>query len=255
MVSVIGGADSFFSPFSLFSLNGVTFKNIIRYPDIKIPTGGLTTFICGESGCGKSTLLKLLNGVASPSAGEIFYNSESILTYDPVMLRREVLLCGQSAYLFDGSIADNFKQYYSYRNISAPTADEISKYLSICSADFLHTAECNTMSGGERQRVFTAICISLQPKVLLLDEPTSALDDATAYEMLTNIKSFCQNQEIALIVVSHSKAIVEKFADNIITLEPISQTLLESTSLESILPTSSISSVSRIVSKGGDQHE
>jgi len=203
---------------SLFSLRGVCFKDIIYYPDIEIPEN-LATFICGESGCGKSTLLKLLSGVASPSAGEITYNTSSILKYDPVMLRREVLLCGQSAYLFDGSITDNFAQYYSYRDLQAPTTTEMRKFLNICSANFLHTAECNTMSGGERQRIFTAICLSLQPKVLLMDEPTSALDDSTANSVLTNIKSFCRHQNITLIVVSHSKAIVEAFADNTITLE------------------------------------
>jgi putative ABC transport system ATP-binding protein len=203
---------------SIFSLKRVNFKNIICYPGIEI-SKNIATFICGESGCGKSTLLKLLCGVVSPNAGEIIYNSESILNYEPVMLRREVLLCGQSAYLFDGSIADNFAMYYSYRDLPLIDECEMKKFLGICAAEFSHTMECNTMSGGERQRVFTAICLSLKPQVLLLDEPTSALDDATANTMLANIKTFCAEQGITLIVVSHSKSIVDAFADKIIKLE------------------------------------
>ena len=84
---------------SLFLLKNVRFKGIIHYPDIEI-LKNCTTFICGESGCGKSTLLKLLNGVVSEDSGEILYANKRIVDYDPVALRREVLLCGQSVFFF-----------------------------------------------------------------------------------------------------------------------------------------------------------
>ena len=56
------------------------------------------------------------------------------------------------------------------------------------------------------------------PKVLLLDEPTSALDDNNAFNLMTNIKEFCRENDISLIVVSHNKALAEKFGDEIINL-------------------------------------
>jgi putative ABC transport system ATP-binding protein len=202
---------------SLFSLKDVTFKGIIRYPDIEIPKS-LATFICGESGSGKSTLLKLLCGIASPESGEIFYNGKPIKDYDPIMLRREVLLCGQSAFLFDGTVEENFAQYYKYRDLPSLDQGHVKKYLKICAADFPLNALCDTMSGGERQRVFIAICLSLYPKVLLLDEPTSALDDATANAVLTNIKTFCRENDITPVVISHSKSLVQSYADYTITL-------------------------------------
>ena len=170
---------------ALFSLRNVSFKDIISYPDIEIP-GGLATFICGESGSGKSTLLKLLNGVISADSGEILYSGKRVEDYDQVELRREVLLCGQAVYLFDGSVQDNFEQYHKYRD-SAILPEAMQAYLKICAADFPLNTPCVTMSGGERQRVFTAICLSFRPRVILLDEPTSALDDATAYTMMTNL--------------------------------------------------------------------
>ena len=200
---------------SLFSIKNVVFKNIIHYPDIEIPQNS-ATFICGESGCGKSTLLKLLNDVISPDSGQIMYNGKSVQDYEPAMLRREVLLCGQSPFLFDGSIEENFNQYYSYRELQP--IGEIQSFLKICSIDFPLDANCTSMSGGERQRVFTAICLSLRPKVLMLDEPTSALDDATANAVLTNVKQFCKENGITLIIVSHSQALVQAYADNVITL-------------------------------------
>ena len=112
---------------SLFLLRNVNFKNIIYYPDIEIPKGS-ATFICGESGCGKSTLLKLLSGIASADDGEILYADKRITEYNPVMLRRDVLLCGQSAFLFDGSVQDNFAEYYKYRDLPPPDPEEINRF-------------------------------------------------------------------------------------------------------------------------------
>jgi putative ABC transport system ATP-binding protein len=193
------------------------FKDIIRYSDMDIAEGE-AVFVCGESGSGKSTLLKLLNGAASADSGEILYAGKSVDEYDPVMLRREVLLCGQSVYLFDGSVEDNFTEYYKYRDLPPVSRDEAHTYLKICAADFPLDAPCSTMSGGERQRVFTSICLSFRPKVLLLDEPTSALDDTTANMMMANIKVFCKENNMTLIVVSHNQALSESFADCTITL-------------------------------------
>ncbi|MCL2690410.1 MAG: ABC transporter ATP-binding protein [Chitinispirillia bacterium] len=201
----------------LFSLKNVWFKDIIRYPDIEIPQGGVT-FICGESGCGKSTLLKLLNNVASYVCGEILYAGKLIEDYEPVALRREVLFCGQTTFLFSSAIRENFSEFYKYRDLSSISDDEINKYLKICAANFSLDAPCATMSGGERHRVFTSICLSLRPKVLLLDEPTSALDSTTSNTVMSNIKIFCKENNITLIVVSHNMALAQTYADNVITL-------------------------------------
>jgi putative ABC transport system ATP-binding protein len=203
---------------TLFSLKNVSFKDIIHYPALEI-TENRATFICGESGCGKSTLLKLLNGIISADSGEILYCNKPLDEYDPVSLRREVLLCGQAAFLFDGSIKQNFAQYCKYRDLPSPVPQEMQQYLKICAAEFPLDADCLTMSGGERQRIFTAVCLSLRPKVLLLDEPTAALDDLTANTVIANIKAFCRQSGITLIIVSHNKALAEMYADCTIILE------------------------------------
>lgn len=176
------------------------------------------TFICGESGYGKSTLLKLLNGVATPDFGEILYNGKPVNDYDPILLRREVLLCGQAAFLFDDSIEENFAQYYSYRDLPAIPPEQMHTFLKICAIDLPLDTPCTTMSGGERHRVFTAIHLSLQPKILLLDEPTGALDELTANTVLANIKTFCRENNITPIIVSHNQALIQSYADNTITL-------------------------------------
>jgi len=201
----------------LFSLKNIWFRDIVHYPDIEIPQGGVT-FICGESGCGKSTLLKLLNNAASSASGEILYAGKRIEDYEPVALRREVLLCGQTTFLFGSTVRENFIEFYKYRDLSPVSDDEINKYLKICAANFPLDASCATMSGGERHRVFTSICLSLHPKVLLLDEPTGALDDVTSDTVMSNLKTFCHKSNITLIIVSHNTALAQKYSDYVIKL-------------------------------------
>ena len=202
---------------ALFLLEHVNFAGIIHYPQMEIPAGK-TTFICGESGCGKSTMLKLLNGILSSAEGEILYEGKEINSYDALELRRRVLLVSQAVFLFDKTIQENFDAYYGYRELEPIGGDAINGYLRICAVDFPPDAQCGSMSGGEKQRIFIAICLSLRPEVLMLDEPTSALDDQNAHAVLTNIKGFCAENHMSLLVVSHNNALAQTFADYTIQL-------------------------------------
>lgn len=202
----------------IISASQVVFQSMIRYPNIKIAKGK-TTFIHGPSGCGKSTLLKLINGTTSPDSGEIFYKGNNIENIDTIDLRREILLVAQSVFLFTGTIEENFKKYYEYRDRDLPTKETMEKFLKICSAEFPLETRCETMSGGERQRVYIAIFLSFMPDVLMLDEPTSALDNTSSDIMMSNIKNFTNDNEMTTVVVSHYLPLAEKYGDNIIALE------------------------------------
>ena len=202
----------------IISVNQAVFQSMIRYPDIKIAKGK-TTFIHGPSGCGKSTLLKLINGTTSPDSGEIFYKGNNIENIDTIDLRREILLVAQSVFLFTGTIEENFKKYYEYRDRDLPTKETMEKFLKICSAEFSLETRCETMSGGERQRVYISLFVSFMPDVLMLDEPTSALDNTSSDIMMSNIKNFSKDNEMTTIVVSHYLTRAEKYGDDIIVLE------------------------------------
>jgi putative ABC transport system ATP-binding protein len=203
----------------LLSLKQVQYKNILRYPDITIREGGVIA-VTGKSGSGKSTLLKLFNGTISPTEGTAAYKDKNLAEYDPLSLRREVLLVSQNAYLFDGmSVYENFRQFYDYLQLETPSRKSIQDALTLCAADKLGLdADTTVFSGGERQRVFLAINISLPSKVIMLDEPTSALDWATADTVMANIKESCRQSGRTLVLVSHDSTIVDKFADEVICL-------------------------------------
>ena len=202
----------------LFKLENVSCEQIITYPNLEIKEK-IITFITGESGAGKSTLLKLLNGVLTPTEGAVYYVDKNVLDIDPIELRRQVLLISQSAVLFDEeSIKENFRVFFNYRDQAAPSDDEIKGFLRMCSIDLPLESRVYDTSGGEKQRIFIAIHLALGFDVLMMDEPTSSLDEKNAHALLTNIKAYCKENDKSLVIISHDKEIVEKFADYTITL-------------------------------------
>jgi len=161
----------------------------------------------------------LFNGTLSPSDGSIFYNDNDISQMDTITLRKEVLLISQSVYLFDDSIEENFKEFYRYRDMAAPSQEVMKEFLELCCIPFPLDKDCTTMSGGEKQRVYIAIYLSFLPNVIMLDEPTSALDKENSNDVIENVITFAKDKGITVIIVSHDPKITEKFAEEVITIE------------------------------------
>jgi putative ABC transport system ATP-binding protein len=197
----------------LFQARKLIYKDNLVYDDVKVERGKIN-FIVGESGSGKSTFLKLLNNSISAVSGELFYNGKAIEEYDPIKLRQVVSLISQEPYLFDESIIDNFKSFYSLRQAPLPDMEYIKYITELCCVNVPLEQNGSTLSGGERQRVYTSIFLSFCPEVILLDEPTSALDEKTSLKIMKNIKDFCKEKAIEMVVVSHDKAIVDAFSEN-----------------------------------------
>lgn len=202
----------------LFEVKNLCYKNMITYGHFTIQKDKIT-FITGQSGAGKSTLLKLFNGVLTPSSGEIFYKGKNIDDIDTIQLRKSISLISQEVFLFDASIAENFKLFYEYRELPPLSNEKITEFLSLCCIPFPLDKDCTTMSGGERQRVYIAIFLSFLPEVIMLDEPTSALDQKISCNVMENIFSFCKNNSISVIAVSHDRELTEKFAEDQIVIE------------------------------------
>lgn len=192
-------------------------KFIKEYDDFSIDKNEVV-FVVGKSGSGKTTLLKLINNTLQMKSGRIFYKDENILNIKPVELRRNIIMTSQENFLFDMTIRENFHEFYKLRDLEELTDEEIAKFLKITNFDVDVNLDVEKLSGGEKQRVFLAIALSLNPEVLLLDEPTSALDNKTAFDMMKNIVDYCKHNDITLVVVSHARQLVDEFADKIIDL-------------------------------------
>lgn len=187
--------------------------NGIHYPDM-ITEENKITFLTGPSGCGKSTLFRILNGTLDPEEGSVLYLGQDVRELDPLTHRREVSLVSQSVFLFPGTIRENFRQFYQFRELPEPDTEKIHFFLSLCCLVADPDTDCTTFSGGEKQRVYLAVFLSLRPRVLLLDEPTSALDTTTSRLLLKNLAEYSKKEGISLLMISHDPGLADVYAES-----------------------------------------
>jgi len=196
----------------------LSFQNFLSYPDLEVCEGEFIA-VAGASGAGKSTLFKLMNYTQTPTQGTIYYRGMPTHEMDTVELRRKILLVSQSTFLFDGTISANFDRFCEFRQKSHLTEAEKKQFLQLAQVPFGLDEICQTMSGGERQRVYIAICLSFQPDILLLDEPTSALDQTTGSRLFHAIRDYAQHQGMTVLVISHDRSLLDGVADRTILIE------------------------------------
>ncbi len=75
------------------------------------------------------------------------------------------------------------------------------------------------LSGGERQRVLIACAIAHAPRLLIADEPTSALDASLRREIIDLLTGICREKQMAMLLVSHDLASIERDADRLLLLK------------------------------------
>ena len=202
----------------MFELNDLKYKDILEIDNLEIYQGEITCIV-GRSGGGKSTFLKLLNNMISVKKGNIRFKGENIEEYNPIKLRREILMLPQNPVIFSGTIRDNFTITLQYNDLELQNDqryNELLKKVGLSNQNLDSSAE--KLSGGEKQRLALARILLLDPNTLLLDEPSSALDEETEELIIDMVVNFINEKNGTLVMVTHSKEIAKRYADRIITI-------------------------------------
>lgn len=171
---------------------------------------GKTTAVVGPSGVGKSVLLKLIMGIFTPDAGEIWIGGENITAArtegERNRIRRQLGVLFQSAALFDSLTI--------YDNIAFPLLERLRFGASKAHEKVLAIAESLSLGAylknypeqvsiGIRKRVGMARALITEPKVLLVDEPNTGLDPLDGQEVYDLINA-CKNRwGFTGLVISH----------------------------------------------------
>lgn len=201
----------------MFKLRRVKYKDILAIDQLDIRSE-VVTCIIGESGSGKTTLLRLLNHLISCDAGEIEVAQKSISDWDPVALRRKVVMLSQTPAIFPGTVKNNLLIGRKFSE-KPPLPDALlTDALKRVHLDMALDADSRDLSGGEKQRLALARVLLMEPQILLLDEPSSALDEDTTQFVMREIVHYVKTQQKTLIMVTHSKSVVQDFADDIIEI-------------------------------------
>jgi osmoprotectant transport system ATP-binding protein len=168
---------------------------------------GTTTALLGRSGSGKTTLLRMVNGLVTPTVGEVRVGGKATADYDLVALRRSIGYVIQETGLFPHMTVE--RNAGMALELAGRSADEktarVRQVLELAGLDFEEFRRRYPwqLSGGQRQRVGLARALATDPQVLLMDEPFGALDPLTRAEMQTMLLGLMERVKKTVVLVTH----------------------------------------------------
>ena len=200
--------------------------------------------IVGVNGAGKTTLLKILTGEEHADSGNVILAKDAKLGYlrqinnvdstlsiiDELytviehilnMEKRMLEMQEQMQHLSGEALEELYSSYtaltHSYELMDGYAAKSkvigILKGLGFDENDF--DRKINTLSGGQKTRVFLAKLLLEEPDIILLDEPTNHLD----LRSIEWLESYLLNYKGAVIIVSHDRYFLDKIVSKVIDIE------------------------------------
>ena len=180
--------------------------------------------IIGRTGSGKSTLIQHLNGLLKPTSGQVFFDGTDI--WESKERTRQVrcqvgLVFQYPEYqLFEETVYQDIA--FGPKNMGLD-ADEVDRRVKqsarfVGLEDGVLEKSPFDLSGGQKRRVAIAGVIAMEPRVLVLDEPTAGLDPAGSARILENIRTYHEEKNACVILVSHSMEEVAREAQRLVVI-------------------------------------
>ncbi len=181
-----------------------------------------TTVLVGSSGSGKTTLLRMINRMVDPTSGTIEIDGDSVLTKDPVHLRRSIGYVMQNSGLLPHfTVIDNVA--------TVPVLNGVPKKTARAQAlDLLDTVGLDRelahrypsqLSGGQQQRVGVARGLAANPNILLMDEPFGAVDPIVRAELQQEMIRLQRDLDKTVVFVTHDIDEAFLLGDQVVILE------------------------------------
>jgi sn-glycerol 3-phosphate transport system ATP-binding protein len=179
---------------------------------------GTLAVLLGPSGCGKSTTLRLIAGLESVTAGQIFIAGQDVTTLPPV--RRNIAMVFQSYALFPHlTVAENIVFGLKVRRVpKEERATRLLRVAELLGLDQLLERKPSQLSGGQQQRVALGRAIIAEKPVCLMDEPLSNLDAQLRGEMRREIRALQQKLGMTMVYVTHDQTEAMTMADQVVLL-------------------------------------
>ncbi len=201
---------------------------IIKGIDVVLKRGEIMGLI-GESGAGKSTLGLAAMGFAKPGCkifeGSIVFDGIDLMKATENEKRKlrgsRIAYVAQSAAasfnpshkLIDQTVESTVR--HGIKSVTEAKADARKLYrdLQLPNPDNIGERYPHQVSGGQLQRVMTAMAMSPRPDLIIFDEPTTALDVTTQVEVLAAMREIVEHYHTAAIYITHDLAVVAQMAD------------------------------------------
>ena len=201
-------------------------ESLIRAVDgvsISIEPGEFVALL-GQSGSGKSTLLNLIAGLDRPTSGSVVVHGKDLAKMSSEELaryrRNDVGMVFQAFHLIPSmTITENVELPMRFAEVDrAERAQRSRESLERVGLGNRLEHRPSQLSGGEQQRVSLARALANRPSLLLADEPTGNLDTRTGEDILNLIRDVSLSLGMTVVMVTHERALAERFAQRFIFL-------------------------------------
>ncbi len=189
--------------------------------------------IIGPNGAGKSTLLNCLIGKLIPDTGSVMFAGESVLGRSAHEINQMgISRVFQTPEIFgDLTVMENMmipifakrdgafelaaiKSFMSQKDI-VEKAEEMLVDMNMADKRHMHAA---AMSRGDKRRLEIGMCLSQEPRLLLLDEPTAGMARADTNNTIDLLKQIKAERDITIAIIEHDMHVVFSLADRITVL-------------------------------------
>jgi ABC-2 type transport system ATP-binding protein len=178
--------------------------------NLSIPQGSCFGLL-GPNGAGKTTTVEMMEGIITPSSGDILYKGKPLGR----RFREEAGIMFQSTALQDYiTVQEVLNLFQNLYTNSVPQADIIQQ----CALGEFLDRNPRKLSGGQRQRLLLAISLINDPQVLFLDEPTTGLDPQSRrnfWDLVHTIKALKKT----VILTTHYMEEAYELCDNIAIMD------------------------------------
>ena len=172
--------------------------------------------LIGPSGCGKSTLLRLVAGLDTPTAGDLWMGEEKL--FGPSAERGLVF---QDPNLFPWlTVRRNIQVGLVARGVHHGERAEVEEFMRLVGLQAFANTFPHHLSGGMAQRVGLARALINRPKLLGLDEPLGALDAFTRMRMQDEVLRLWKTRGTTMVLVTHDVDEAIYMSDRIVIMTP-----------------------------------
>ena len=199
-----------------------------RYPDGTEALSGVScsirrgefVAILGQNGSGKTTLVKHLNGILTPTAGDIRLLGQRLRGQPPTRLSRHVGLVFQNPdhQIFAERVRDEVAFGPRLQGLAegeiARLVDDALEAVDLTGAGDLDPF---ILTKGSRQRVAVASTLATKPEVIILDEPTTGLDHRELEGMMALIQRLNQAGH-TILIITHAMAVAAEYARRVMLM-------------------------------------
>ena len=169
--------------------------------------------LLGKNGAGKSTLIYLMTGLLTPASGQV--------TLDGNDVRRRLPITLSDMFLVPEEFDLPHISLNKFISINAPfyprfSMDDMDRYLDIFEIE--HNIKLQSLSMGQKKKVFMSFALATNTQVLIMDEPTNGLD-IPSKSQFRKIIAMGMNDEKLMLFSTHQVRDIEAILDHVTIID------------------------------------